>query len=98
MPTTPSMLDIRPLPPAQRHTRIFALLDALAPGEDLILVNDHDPKRLRYQVQVTQPGCFTWESRETTPHEWTVHIRRLELTRFGDSPSLLVQRKGSREE
>lgn len=81
MPTTHSNLDVRSLPPAERHARIFALLDALAPGDELVLVNDHDPKPLRYQVQATQPECFAWESRETTPHEWTVHVRRLRESR-----------------
>jgi len=72
------VLDVRPLPPPHRHARIFALLDGLAPGDELILVNDHDPQPQRYQVQATQPDCFAWESHETGPHEWTVHIRRLQ--------------------
>lgn len=78
MPTTHYELDVRPLPPAQRHARIFALLDDLAPGEELLLINDHDPRPLRYQVQATQPDCFAWDSRESAPHEWTVRIRRLQ--------------------
>lgn len=78
MPMTRSVLDVRPLPPPQRHARIFALLDELAPDEELILINDHDPKPLRYQVQTTQPDCFAWESHETAPREWTVHIQRLQ--------------------
>lgn len=78
MPMTHDELDVRPLPPAQRHARIFARLDALAPGEELLLFNDHDPKPLRYQLQTTQPDCFAWDSRETAPHEWTVRIQRLQ--------------------
>jgi uncharacterized protein (DUF2249 family) len=72
------LLDVRTLPGPQRHPRIFALLDQLAPGEELVLINDHEPKPLRYQIEANQPGCFEWEPRETGTHEWTVRIRRLQ--------------------
>jgi uncharacterized protein (DUF2249 family) len=39
-------LDIRAIPPVQRHPLIFQRLEALAPGESFVLVNDHDPKPL----------------------------------------------------
>jgi uncharacterized protein (DUF2249 family) len=71
------LLDVRTLPAPQRHPRIFALLDQLAPGQELVLINDHEPKPLRSQVQATQPECFAWEPRQTGVHEWTVRIRRL---------------------
>ena len=78
MATTTLHLDVRTLPGPQRHPRIFALLDQLAPGEELVLINDHEPKPLRYQIQANQPGCFAWDPRETATHEWTVRIRRLQ--------------------
>lgn len=71
------LLDVRTLPGPQRHPRIFALLDQLSPGEELVLINDHEPKPLRYQIQANQPDCFEWDPRETATHEWTVRIRRL---------------------
>lgn len=42
-------LDVRYIPPGERHPLIFSRLDALQSGEVLLLVNDHDPKPLRYQ-------------------------------------------------
>jgi len=42
----PSVLDVRPLPTAQRHTQIFQRFAGLPPGEAFILINDHDPKPL----------------------------------------------------
>lgn len=80
MPTTRPILDVRLLPPSERHARIFALLDEMAPGDEFILVNDHDPKPLRYQVQTTQPECFAWDSRQTAEREWTVRIHRLQAS------------------
>lgn len=77
MTVEPVRLDVRPLPAPERHPRIFAILDALAVGGRLVLVNDHDPKPLRYQVQAEAPECFSWESRQTGDQEWTVTIERL---------------------
>src|SRR5665213_4385232 len=41
-------LDVRHLAPAQRHETIFAAYHGLAPETGYVLVNDHDPKPLRY--------------------------------------------------
>ncbi len=73
-------LDVRTIPPPGRHPRIFAMLDQLAPGQEMVLINDHEPKPLWYQIQATQPDCFAWEPRPTGTHEWTVRIRRLQLS------------------
>jgi uncharacterized protein (DUF2249 family) len=70
-------LDVRTLPAPQRHARIFALLDQLAPGQELVLINDHEPRPLRYQIQAVQPESFAWDPQQTAVHEWTVRIRRL---------------------
>lgn len=67
-------LDVRPIPPRVRHETIFERLDALAPGDTLRLVNDHDPVPLRYQLDATRPGQFRWEPVERGPEEWVVDI------------------------
>jgi uncharacterized protein (DUF2249 family) len=67
-------LDVRDLAPAQRHESIFAEYHALAPGAGFILVNDHDPKPLRYQFEVEHPDEFTWDTLEAGPQVWRVRI------------------------
>lgn len=69
-----NILDIRPLPPIQRHPLIFERFEALGPGEGFILVNDHDPKPLFYQFQAERTGQFTWDYLEQGPLEWRVRI------------------------
>lgn len=69
-------LDVRVLPHGQRHEIIFGRLDALAPGEALVIVNDHDPKPLRYQTEALWPDRFTWTYREAGPQTWRVAITR----------------------
>jgi uncharacterized protein (DUF2249 family) len=46
-----SELDVRDLPPKERHPKIMAEFEQLNSGEALTLVNDHDPKPLFYELQ-----------------------------------------------
>ncbi|MGE5136993.1 MAG: DUF2249 domain-containing protein [Gemmatimonadota bacterium] len=69
-------LDVRSLPPAQRHESIFAAYRALAPGSGFLLINDHDPKPLRYQFEAEHAGEFTWDYLEQGPRTWRVRIGR----------------------
>lgn len=69
-------LDVRALPHGQRHEIIFAKLDALDVGESLTIVNDHDPKPLRYQSEAMWPERFSWAYRDTGPQIWQVAITR----------------------
>ena len=73
----PSVVDVRSLAPAQRHARIFQLVEALAPGASFILVNDHDPKPLYYQLEAEHPKQFSWTYRERGPDVWQVEIGKL---------------------
>lgn len=43
-------LDLREVPPPERHPKIFEAFESLESGESLEIVNDHDPKPLYYQM------------------------------------------------
>lgn len=70
-------IDVRTIPPRERHPMIFDILENLASGERLELTNDHDPKPLYYQIQATKPGQFGWDYIEQGPEVWKVHITKL---------------------
>ena len=74
--TTPptAVLDVREMAPRERHPTILSTFDALQPGQVLELVNDHDPKPLRYQFEAELPGTFTWDYLEEGPEAWRVRI------------------------
>jgi uncharacterized protein (DUF2249 family) len=74
--TEDTILDVRPLPPAQRHALIFERFAGLAPGAAFMLVNDHDPKPLFYQFKFEHEGQFTWDYVEQGPQVWRVRIGR----------------------
>ncbi len=69
-------LDIRVVPPREKHPAIFRTFDALPPGEGFVLVNDHDPFPLRYQFEATRAGQFAWTYVESGPTVWRVRIEK----------------------
>lgn len=73
---TDQTLDVRSEPPARRHELIFDTYDGLAPGGSFVLVNDHDPKPLRYQFEAEHAGAFSWNYLEEGPEVWRVQIGR----------------------
>ncbi|GIK35610.1 MAG: hypothetical protein AMXMBFR45_06770 [Gammaproteobacteria bacterium] len=70
-------IDVREIPPFQRHPLIFGRFNELRPGEALQLVNDHDPRPLHYQFQALNAGQFTWDYLESGPALWRVRIGKL---------------------
>lgn len=70
----PTTLDLRSLAPRERHDLIFERLADLATGDTLRLINDHDPKPLRYQLDAECPHQFAWEPVETGPQRWIIDI------------------------
>lgn len=71
------VVDVRSLVPAQRHARIFELVNGLALGGRFILVNDHDPKPLYYQLEAEYPKQFSWNYLERGPDVWRVQIGKI---------------------
>ncbi len=70
------VVDVRTVPPRERHPLIFEAFENLTPGQGLILINDHDPKPLYYQFQAERTGQFTWTYLEQGPDVWRVRIGR----------------------
>jgi uncharacterized protein (DUF2249 family) len=70
------ILDVRTEIPRRRHEMIFEAFADLAPGDSYVLVNDHDPKPLRYQFEAENAGEFSWAYLEEGPEVWRVRIGR----------------------
>jgi uncharacterized protein (DUF2249 family) len=69
-------LDVRGLAPERRHALVTAAVDALVPGEAVVLANDHDPARLRHVLAARYPGQLTWQYLAEGPALWRVMIGR----------------------
>lgn len=73
-------IDVRSVPPPQRHPLIFSTFDALPTGGAFEIVNDHDPLPLYFEFERVRGGQFAWSYLESGPARWQVRIAR---TRVG---------------
>ena len=72
----PIDLDIRIVPPREKHPTIFRTFDSLSSGQSMVIVNDHDPRPLRYQLSAERPDTFEWTYEAEGPEVWRVRIDR----------------------
>ena len=71
------IIDVREVPPRERHPLIFQTFDGLAPGGTFILANDHEPRPLYYQFLHERADQFKWTYLEEGPEIWRVQIEKL---------------------
>lgn len=74
------------MPPRERHPKIFSTWAELAPGETILLVNDHDPVPLYYQFAAEHTGTFRWEYLEQGPDVFRVRISKGDFADSGFVP------------
>ena len=86
-------LDVRVIPPPQKHTTIFSRYFALEAGQSFTLVNDHDPKPLYYQFTAEYAGRFEWEYLEHGPGRLSRAHRKAEELTMGGSPRVHATRE-----
>ena len=73
---TATTLDIRELPPSDRHPKIHDAFADLDSGETLEIVNDHEPKPLFYEFQA-EVEAFDAEAYEVEKRGPTEFVARL---------------------
>jgi len=73
-------LDVRPLRKPHKHPAIFRAYAAVPVGESVLLVNDHDPRHLRDELELEHPGGYAWEYVSTEPRDWRIRITKLAST------------------
>ena len=76
MPTNAIELDVRVIQPRDKHPTIFRTFDSLSSGQSMVIVNDHDPRPLRYQLSAERPNTFDWTYEAEGPEVWRVRIDR----------------------
>ena len=73
-------LFVPDLQPALKHPTVFQKFDSLSVGEAFLLINDHNPIPLFYELQAERGDVFQWEKIEDGPEVWKVQI-----TKTGDA-------------
>ncbi|HEY0730992.1 MAG TPA: DUF542 domain-containing protein, partial [Chitinophagaceae bacterium] len=68
-------INVPMIEPRQKHPTIFRHFDSILAGEAFLIINDHDPKPLYYQLLAERGNIFTWEYLEKGP-VWRVKIKK----------------------
>ena len=71
------IFDGRAIPCSQKHGLIIEKWRALPVGQSFVLVNDHDPARMRTQFAELWPGTFEWKYLVQGPDEFRIQITKL---------------------
>ena len=69
-------LFVPALQAALKHPTVFKQFDELQSGESFLLINDHDPKPLYYQLMSERGNVFSWQYVEEGPQWWRVQIKK----------------------
>jgi regulator of cell morphogenesis and NO signaling len=69
-------LYVPELEPSLKHPAVFKKFDELKAGEGFLLVNDHDPIPLFYELQAERGNVFDWQKLEDGPESWKVLITK----------------------
>lgn len=76
--TLSTVLDVRAIPPAERHPAlVLQAVESLGCGEALTIVTDHDPQRLRELLRSHRQGQFNWEDLEHGPPVWRLRLTKI---------------------
>jgi len=67
-------IDVRDLKPQRRHNVLLEIFDELEPNEGFVLVNDHDPKPLYYELKSMHGDVINWEYKSRGSDGWQVEI------------------------
>ena len=90
-------LFVPELAPALKHPTILKKFDNLKSGESFLLINDHDPIPLYYEMKAEKGEVFEWKKVENGPEVWKVEITKT----VGDAcsvPSIKQEKTSEKKE
>ncbi|HET6992662.1 MAG TPA: DUF542 domain-containing protein, partial [Bacteroidia bacterium] len=74
---TMEIIDVTVIEPHLKHPHIFRKFDALELGDSFVILNDHDPQPLYYQLLAERGAILDWDYLEKGPRTWKVKITRI---------------------
>jgi uncharacterized protein (DUF2249 family) len=75
--TDERVINVADVDPQYRHAILFRLFEHLAPDQSLQIKVDHDPRRLRLQLEAHHGLRCGWYYLEQGPDLWRVRLRLL---------------------
>jgi regulator of cell morphogenesis and NO signaling len=74
---TIEIIDVTVIEPHLKHPHIFKKFDALEIDDSFVIMNDHDPLPLYYQLEGERGAVVGWDYLEKGPKTWKVKITRI---------------------
>jgi uncharacterized protein (DUF2249 family) len=71
------VINVADIDPQHRHAILFRLFEHLSPDQSLQIVVDHNPRRLRLQLEARFGSRGGWSYLEQGPDLWRVRLRLL---------------------
>lgn len=78
--TAREIIDVRTVPKPERHPLIMAAYQKLDVGSGLILINDHEPKNLKLEMEAEFAEALAWEPQSSDDQEFRVLISKRAAT------------------
>lgn len=71
------VINVADIDPRFRQAILMRLFEHLAPDQSLQIVVDHNPRRLRLQLEARHGSRCAWSYLEEGPEVWRVRLRLL---------------------
>jgi uncharacterized protein (DUF2249 family) len=71
------VINVADIDPRHRHAILFRLFEHLAPDDSLQILVDHDPRRLRLELEARHGSRCAWSYLEEGPDVWRVRLLRV---------------------
>jgi uncharacterized protein (DUF2249 family) len=71
------VINVADIDPKYRHSVLSRLFEHLAPDQSMQIVVDHNPRRLRLQLEARHGSRCDWSYLEQGPDVWRVRLRML---------------------
>lgn len=76
----PETIDVRTIPKPERHPLIMAAYQKLDVGSGLVLINDHEPKNLKLEMEAEFAEAMAWEPQSSDDEDFRVLISKRAAT------------------
>lgn len=70
-------IDARDYEPKEKHLKIFEMFFNLDFDKSMLIINDHDPKPLYYQLLFEYPDTFEWTYKTKGPEIYEVILKKV---------------------
>jgi len=86
------IVDVRSMPPPSRHSHILKIFDEMTPGENLLVVNDHEPTHLLQFMKHERRDfdAASYSAYQKGPSEWVGVFKKKEADQVSENDGVVI--------